>query len=117
MHSFPVLLLAAFLVSCDMSLCSNELIEDVASPDGKHIASMFERNCGATTPYVRIVSLRLSDAKFAPDDDSDWVFTIHGQSVVKMLWVADDKLKVSYSATGDKPTRRRKWEGVTIDYD
>ena len=118
MRGSLVLLLGAFLGSCDASLCSNELINEVASPNGKYIASVFERNCGATTPYVRVVSLHSSDAKLAPEDSDDWVFTIHGQSDVKVSWIADDKLKVSYSGTGEQPTRReKKWKGIVIAYD
>jgi hypothetical protein len=92
-------------------------MEEVASPDGKHVAAVFERNCGATTPYVRVVSLRSSDAAFDPEDDDDWVFTIHGQSDVKVAWAADDRITVSYSGTGDQPTRREKWHEIAISYE
>lgn len=112
MRRLLVLLLATFLMSCDMSLCSNELIEDVTSPTGKYIASVFERNCGATTPYVRVLSLRSSGEKFDPDDDDDWVFTVHGQSDVQVSWMADNKLKVSYAGIWDQLTRREKWKDV-----
>lgn len=104
-------------MSCDMSLCSNELIEDITSPTGKYVASIFERNCDATTPYVRVVSLRSLDEEFDPNDDDEWVFTIHGQSDVKVSWMADNKLRVSYTGTGDLPTRREKWKDVVVSYD
>lgn len=112
-----VVLLVILLASCDASLCGNKLIDEVSSPDGKYIASIFERNCGATTPYIRVVSLRLSGTKFAPEDDDNWVFTIHGRSDVKASWVAAGKLKISYSGTGDQPTQRGKWKDILVTYD
>ncbi len=117
MRILLVILLFVSLTSCDADLCGNELIREVTSPDGKYIASIFERNCGATTPYIRVVNLRLSDEKFAPEEDDDWVFTIHGQSDVKVSWVADGELKITYSGAGDQPTQRRKWKDVSVSYE
>lgn len=106
-----------FLSSCDASMCSNELIKEIVSPDGKYVASVFERNCGATTPYVNVVSLHRFGVKFYPDDSDNWVFTVHGKSDVRVSWVADNKLKVSYSGTGDQPTKRSKWKNILVSYD
>jgi hypothetical protein len=112
-----VFLLFVLLTSCDADLCGNELVTEAASPDGRYIATIFERDCGATTPHISVVSLRLSGARFDPEEDKDWVFTIHGQSDVKVLWVADRNLKITYSGTGDQPTQRRKWKDVTVSYE
>lgn len=117
MRTLLIFLLVILLTSCDAGLCGNELIDEIASPDGKYVASIFERDCGATTPYIRVVSLRLSDTKFAPEDDDNWVFTIHDRSDVKVSWVAVGQLKISYSATSDQPTQREKWRDVLVSYD
>jgi hypothetical protein len=106
-----------FIASCDISPCDNLLIKNVKSPNGKYTASVFERNCGATTPFIKIVNLHSSTAKVDFDKDNDWVFTIHGQSDVKVSWLLDDKLKVSYTSTGDTPTQREKWNGINITYE
>ncbi|MEO3430522.1 hypothetical protein AAFN88_16810 [Pelagibius sp. CAU 1746] len=117
MRIFIVLGLASFLASCDSSICSNTMIHEIASPDGEIIAAVFERDCGATTPFVRIVNLRRSEAEFDPNMDDAWVFTIHGRSDVKAWWLGDRSLKVTYSATGDQPTMREKWNDVSVSYD
>ena len=114
MRILLAMLLFVSLTSCDADLCGNNLIREVTSPDRRYIASIFERNCGATTPYIRVVSLRLTDEKFAPEKNDDWVFTIRGQSGVKVLWVSDGELKITYSGTGDQPTQRRKWKDVRV---
>jgi len=86
------------------------------SPDGKYIAAIFERNCGATTPHVIVVSLRLSSTKLDPENHDDWVFTIHGKSKIELHWESVSTLKISYSGTGDQPTRRSSWHEVAISY-
>ena len=117
MRSLPVILIAFLLVSCDTSLCGNEFVKDFVSPDGEYVASVFQRNCGATTPYVEVVSLRSSGKKFVPDDFGNWVFTLQGKAEVKISWIGERRLEVSYSGTGDQPTKRTKWKDVSISFD
>jgi len=116
-RKFSTLLLIALLASCDENLCGNEIIDEVVSPDRKYVASVFERSCGATTPFVRVVSLRTSDTTFDPEDHDNWVFTIRGQPEVSVSWLARDKLRISYSGIGDLPNQRKKWKDVLVYYD
>ncbi|MGZ3912012.1 MAG: hypothetical protein ACXVBR_18140 [Flavisolibacter sp.] len=109
------MLLVLFISGCS-DLCGVELLGESKSPDEEYVATIFERNCGATTPFVRVVSLRHVGSEFAPDDDDDWVFTIHGQSYIHVSWIENKKLEISYSETGDNPTQRTKWEKITIKY-
>lgn len=104
------------LISGCSDICDVEILSEKNSPDGIYIATVFERNCGATAPFVRVVSLRHANSEFAPEDDDDWVFTIHGQSNINVLWNESKELKISYSATGDNPTQRAKWEKIDIKY-
>ncbi|MEK6280524.1 MAG: hypothetical protein AABN95_09255 [Acidobacteriota bacterium] len=56
---FAVIVLAAsgcaFLLR---SSCENTVRSEIKSPDGKYVVTLFERNCGATTDFSTIVSLR-----------------------------------------------------------
>lgn len=90
--------------------------DEKVSPNGEVTASFFERNCGATTPYIQVVSLRLSDEKFEPENYDDWVFTIHGRSKIRINWEETNRLSISYSGTGDTPTLITKWKGITVYY-
>lgn len=110
------LFLLFLLAACNRSICSNEIIDEKVSPNGKYIASFFERNCGATTPYVQVISLRPSNKKYNSENYNDWVFTIHGKSDVKMYWEDNYKLQISFSQTSDNPTQRTQWQEITISY-
>jgi hypothetical protein len=103
--------------SCSTGLCDNELIEDIVSLNGKYAASVFERNCGATTPYIRIVSLHLANEKLGYEDSENWVFISKGQPHIKLAWIGDEILKVYSSGTGEEPTQRNMWGEVSIIYE
>lgn len=45
-------------------LCGEELIMEKTSPDGRYVAALMRRNCGATTPYVAHINLRLANSQF-----------------------------------------------------
>jgi len=100
---FALLLLVLFapfsllaILEYDFSFCGNELLSESKSPGGKYIAAVFERNCGATTPYVRVVSLRSAGKEFDPDNFDDWVFSIRGQAEITAKWVSDKEVSISY---------------------
>jgi hypothetical protein len=53
-------LLAAFcaLLAVSGCLCSDEVVLEKVSPDGRHVATVIRRDCGATTSYA--THLRIS---------------------------------------------------------
>jgi hypothetical protein len=108
---------SVLLAACGSSLCGTEVLEERPSPSGAYTASVLKRNCGATTPFVNIVSLRESSAQLDTEDDESWVFTIHGESKVAIEWRGDRSLLVKYSGTGDNPTKRTKWRSVSVDFE
>ena len=51
----------AALTRCDPGLfgdCGDTVKAEAVSPDGRYVAAVFERDCGATTNYSTNVSLR-----------------------------------------------------------
>jgi hypothetical protein len=103
-------------VSCGRILCGNEVLGEFRSPDGKYIATVFERNCGATTPYVRVVSLRRAESSFDPESTGDWVFTLKHQPSIEVKWEDSTHLFITHGRNDDSPTRRNDWNEVRISY-
>lgn len=109
----------SFLLSinaCTGSLCGNEIIGEYQSPDGRYVATVFERNCGATTPYERVVSLRESRAKFDPENQGDWIFTSRRQPQINISWKDTNKLIVVLQGQREIFTQREFWKTVQIIY-
>jgi hypothetical protein len=110
---FAVLLLSA---SCGSTLCEHKVLGEYVASDGVHIATVFERSCGAPSPIVTVVGLREAKNEFKPDRHKDWIFTIHGRSSVGVEWEENESIHISYTATGDRPTMRDEWNGIRAHY-
>lgn len=96
---------AAFVVAWQMfgSLCGNEVIAEVPSPDGKYKVVVFQRDCGATTGFS--TQLSLLPSKRMLDDVPGNIFvadTNHGAAPsgpgggpsVAVHWLGSDALEV-----------------------
>jgi hypothetical protein len=94
--------------------CSNDVLSERVSPDGKYLATVFERNCGATTPYYRVVSLRRHGKRFDGNDEKAWVFEVKNQPAVALAWESQQQLNIVYSPGGDIRMDLARWENVQI---
>jgi hypothetical protein len=118
------LLFALLPWSCNV--CREENKGEVHSPNGKHLARIYQRNCGATTGLLTHVNLRSNWDYF----NTGWVGTItQGQvfsigcdTEVNLVWVNDNNLEIQY-----RPCERRNdshrvllkdkaWGNLTIRY-
>ena len=90
------LLAALCLSACQPSLftdCSDLVKAEVESPDGKYAATVFERDCGATTGLTTNLSLRAARRPFDPRAVP--VLIVAGQSKVTVEWTSEDRLTVN----------------------
>jgi len=97
--------------------CSNEILNEAVSSDGKLTATAFERNCGATAPFVRIVSVRATKAAFDGDTEKEYVFVVEGQPELQVAWNGPDYLSVRFGGGGRVVRQALIWYGVTVGYD
>jgi hypothetical protein len=65
--------LALLFVITGCNLCSDEVIADIASPDGSLVATAWVRDCGATTPFFTSVAFRSPDQSFPEADKALFV--------------------------------------------
>ena len=108
--------LCLLISGCGNGLCNNIITSESSSVDGKHTATIFVRNCGATTPYITVVSMRGADTKLDMNDYKDWLFTAHDKAVVELKWVSNDSLLVNYSSTDEEVTQQIAWKDLHISY-
>jgi hypothetical protein len=112
---------AAFYYVASRSLsfdCSSVVLTEIPSPDGRYIATAFERNCGATSPYVRIVSIRPEGTRLRPEDDGSWVFVTQDQPNVAVRWSGPRQLTVVTGGYSRTPSEQRlktaHWKDVGV---
>lgn len=104
--------------------CQNTAAARSVSPDGKHVAVLFERDCGATTGFSTQISvldagenLSGSGNTFIADDD-------HGAARVgswdgswaETKWLSADRLLVRYAAKSRLFKQNKRVSDVNIIY-
>jgi hypothetical protein len=97
-----------------MFACGNALKKEAPSKDSVYVAAFFEQNCGATTDYTSIVSLRRREDRFNGDKD-EAILVIRGQCPVEMVW-NERVLSVSRANSCDVAKRVASWRDVTISF-
>jgi hypothetical protein len=98
--------------------CSHSILSGASSPDGRYVATVFERNCGAVTPYTRVVSIRRGGIQFDGEDDRAWVFVMKDQPTIKIRWSGQRHLNIAsegYSRTSrEQRLKTARWEDVEV---
>jgi hypothetical protein len=103
------------------SLCEEETVTEKTSPDGHYVAALMSRNCGATTPFVAHINLRLASSRFRVDflngtikDGEVWGSSSY--SGTRFCWSAPHGLEIGYPPEDGRPPLRA-WHEVTIGTD
>jgi hypothetical protein len=107
---YALAILSLMLSGCINSDCGNTVVAEAPSPNGKWIATHFERACGATTPFAQIVSLRQSSQPFDGDKDDNIVFVMKGEPKIRVSWQSDSSLKI------ERPLIRDDIFSSLVDY-
>jgi hypothetical protein len=118
------LLGAAHLLTLDM--CGNRVVAEIRSPDGRHKAVEFERDCGATTDFSTQVSVIKSNKQLGSDsvgnaftaDSNHGSVTVHGAGVMELdvRWLNSNTLQIEYPAGARVFSRNSKVGDVSIQY-
>lgn len=93
--------LAILLEILAQDMCGNEIFSSVISPDKKHKAVVFQRDCGATTDFS--TQLSIIDANKELENTADNIFIIDGEPqfvAPKIFWNSDNELVVNRAVNG-----------------
>ena len=98
------------------SNCENTVKSEIHSPDSKYVATLFERNCGATTDFSTIVNLRESSASFKDDDLG--IVIVKGQHKLDLVWDGNTKLQLECHdcRAEDIFKQERTWKDIDISF-
>ena len=102
--------------------CSDQSLADVKSPDGRYVATLFARNCGATTSYLFHVNLRTDSKEFTPDFSGNIkegeVFGIDSYRVLPVWKNATTLVIKCPDCPADQAVNwERSWKDITILYE
>lgn len=92
--------------------CHDLVRTESTSPEGQFVASVFERDCGATADYSTIVSLRKAKTSFNAEQDQH-VVVLLGSCDVAIQW-QDNVVNVSYAKPCEVFRQVSAWQHVRI---
>jgi hypothetical protein len=111
-----MLLIALAGSSCtQLSDCVNVVLTEVVSPDGQFIATVFERDCGATTAKNTQVSLRQRSESFNYEKQPSFLI-FEGSGKVLLTWLSETKLLVHLPLDAKMFRQERNQKGISFDY-
>ena len=92
------------LTACS-DICANNLVTRVEAPDGRHSATMFQRDCGATTGFSTQISVLSAGDKMAGGGNAFRADDDHGVAVVgawggpwaETKWLSNEHLLIRYA--------------------
>lgn len=103
------------VVSWGRPTCSDTVLSDDISPDGHWIATLFERDCGATTYYSTQLNLRPATKRFKPDKQPSAI-VIRTEGCIQYWWEGQSNLVVQLPDDA-RVYRQEQWQdGITIRY-
>jgi hypothetical protein len=94
--------------------CVNSPSRKLRRPTVDTFAIVFERNCGATSPFLRVVSIHTKGEPFDGNDRKTWIFEIKDRPTANVRWSGGHKLIVSHSLPGKKLLERERFGDVQI---
>jgi hypothetical protein len=94
--------------------CGDQIKTERASPDLKYTATVYERDCGATTDFSTIVNLRESSTKFNGEELGPVV--IKGQHSINLEWDGNTRLRLQCTDCRSEEIfkQEKRWKDVEI---
>lgn len=104
--------------------CQNEIVQELASPDGRLKATLFQRDCGATTGLSSQVSVLQPDETisgsgnvFVADSDHEHArLGAWGGPAVVIEWMSSQNLHITYASGLRVFKQEERIQGVTLTY-
>ena len=101
------------------------MVKRLASPDGRHEAVLFQRDCGATTGFSTQISILEAGETLsgggnvfrADDGRGEAKIGAWGGSWAEMKWLAADRLHIRYASKSRLFEQDESVAGVTVSYE
>ena len=119
-HSFARALLglvciAPFTACFSLFECANTVLFEVPSPGNKKVATVFERDCGATTAANNQVLIHAANQK-PKFEKGKSVVVYEGSKDLRVEWVDDENLKIWIPPASKVFRKEEQSMGVRITY-
>ena len=109
---FPLVILVVAIAGCS-DLCGNDVLIRHSSPSGEYEVVVFQRSCGATTPFSIQGSIIRSGAQL-PNKSGNLFVVDSGLRQPSVKWIDDSALKLSYEPQSQIRVLKEEFRDVKI---
>jgi hypothetical protein len=116
---FIPILMALTSSACTRLACGRDIVKsEEVSPDGRFVAGVLERNCGATTPYGDYAAIRARGDSWTSDAMDDAVLVVSEQTPIAAFWKPDGSLvvRIKKAALPRVVHKSERHQGITIKH-
>jgi hypothetical protein len=108
-------LISAALNLCLLSgCCGNDIVKKYPSPDGKNVALLVDKNCGAPSPFVSHLYLS-HDERIR---DKDLIYSAEGDTRdIYVYWTGNDNMNVVFKEQQKIYYQVVQFGNISIKYD
>ncbi|MEO8275761.1 MAG: hypothetical protein ABI639_06045 [Thermoanaerobaculia bacterium] len=113
-----ILVAALSFVGCQRQThfdCADSVKRELISPDGRYVALMFERDCGATTSVSTLVAIRES-RKRLDLKEARLILSLKESWDLALEWNSPQALTIHLPEGARTYTKLATWQGVQITY-
>ncbi|MEZ5312883.1 MAG: hypothetical protein R2862_04110 [Thermoanaerobaculia bacterium] len=113
-----LLLVALSFTGCQSQAlfdCADTIKKELVSPDGRYVALVFDRDCGATTKVSTQIVIREA-AKRVDLKEASPVLVVKEASEIALMWDSPGALTIDLPEDAETYTKRDAWQGIQIDY-
>jgi hypothetical protein len=119
-----VLFLCVFSAGCS-DPCGNTIVSSITDPSGRNSATLFQRDCGATTGFSTQISILESGESLSGSGNTFVADDGHGAADAapwggpwaEMKWLSSDQLLIRYDASSRTFMQDGSVEGVRVTFE
>lgn len=95
--------------------CAVTVKREIPSQHLQRVVVVFEKDCGATTPFNTQVSIAPKDSQFSSDDFPP-VLSIKGQHELAIRWLDDETVQIEIPKGVQIYRQEKQANGITVLY-
>jgi hypothetical protein len=125
MYVWMIFVLAGVALAGCSDGCENVEVSRSDSPDGRHVAVLFQRDCGATTGFTTQLSV-IETGDMLPNDGGNVFIADGGRGAAEpsawggpwadVRWLTPDRLEIAYDPLSRTVRQAEKFDDIQVTY-
>ena len=103
-------MISGLFIYATSDMCGNEVHAEELSPDNKHRAVVFQRDCGATTGFSTQISIVGADDELENESGNIFIISGHPDETSPVVrWISNSELNIENNLSGLAHKKEASW--------